>query len=196
MIGAADGPPSGFTDTFTRPNAATLGAPWVEHVSAIPLGNFGILDDSARTTRTSSSVILVAAVVDLGTPIGLTEWDMTVWRKGPVYSIFRFVDIANFWFVAGTSATDTTMYLLCRSGGTNTVVATALGVTWGAGHRLGVEDDGTSIAVKVNGSTISALNTTDTTHATATRSGFGGNTQNVIGDLSSARWSRFHIGPR
>lgn len=188
-------PQTSFTDNFTRADAATLGSPWEEYAQS-GTADFGVLDNRGRTTRSTAGVVRIAAVVDLGTSIGTSEWDLTTWPKGPVYSIFRFVDLDNYWSVSGTATNAGTMYLFRMIDGSSTMMGTATGMSWGAGHRLSVEDTGSLITVKVNGVVVPALTSSDTTHSTATRSGIGGNAQTAAAPLASARWSRFYIEAR
>ena len=89
-----------------------------------------------------------AATVDTGSNIQTVEWEWSALAKGASYQIFRYTDINNFWLVAGTGGSATTMYLFQRSGGTDYVRSTATGVTWGPGYTLRVEAGSSNIVVK------------------------------------------------
>lgn len=94
------------------------------------------------------------ATVDLGTDIQTVEWDLAASvNYGMFFDIFRYKDANNFWFVCGSSSDHTKMYLFRRLGGTDTLMATASGVTWGPGHDVRVEAGASSIIVKLDGVT-------------------------------------------
>ncbi|TXG76813.1 hypothetical protein E6P97_02795 [Patescibacteria group bacterium] len=189
------GPPS-FTDTFARADAPTLGPPWVEFAQS-GSAQMGVLSGEARSAAAAGSDIVVGAYVDLGMRIQRVEWDMSNWPKGPVFSFFRFINLSNCWFVSGTGSNPTTMHLFRRTGGVESLRATVNGVSWGAGHRLIVEDTGSTITVKINNTAIPGLTTNDNAHGNATMAGIGGNSRSSGGGggpyLQPARWTRFHV---
>lgn len=181
--------PPTFTDIFDRPDGP-LAAPWVQAAES-GTADFGVASGKGVTTRTAGTDLAVAAIVDLGAPVGVVEWDLSAWPKGPVYSIFRFVDINNFWLVGGTISDGSLVYLFTLEAGAWTVKGVQSGVTWGAGRRLTVTDDGLVVAVKVDGVSLPGLSASSSTFADATKAGIGGNAKH--GDLTDARWSRFHM---
>ncbi len=177
-----------FQDTFTRSNGR-FSYPWRAEASFFAVSsNAGVHDNT-----TASSIAMTT--VDLGVPSFIIEWNMTTWPKGPVRSFFRYVDTNNYWCVTGTNSTATTMYLAKVVAGSFTIVATATGVTWGAGSTLRVETNAVTglITVLVAGSVVSALTTTSTEFATATQAGIGGNRGVGIPDINAARWTRFYV---
>lgn len=188
-----------FLDIFDRADGP-LESPWefYESSPSTPAA-FEITSNTARTTSSSgSSVSIVAAIVNLDDPVGRTEWDMTLWPKGPTYCFFRFVDINNYWFISGTGASANQIYLFRCIGGSFTVMATS-SVSWGAGYRLAVIDTGSVISVTVDGSPVPGFTVTSSIHSSANRSGIGGNVQSsdsYIPYLQSAQWSRFYMEPR
>ncbi len=184
---AAPDSPFSFLDEFDRADAATLGSPW-----SIDAYTFAIDTSLAKVTTTGT--VVAVATVEADAPDMAIEWDMTVWPKGPVYAIFRYVDTSNYWFVCGTNSSSDPMYLFRVVGGVSTMMESTTGVTWGAGYRLRVETAQTGeISVQVDD--VVKLSRFDSVHATATRAGLGGYcvTFGTSPYLSTARWSRFAI---
>ena len=171
-------PTGAFSDSFTRSDASTLGSPWTAHA-----GTWGI--DSNRAKYVSGTGT-GAATVDLGSPIQTVEWTWSALAKGPSFHIFRFSGPTNFWFVAGTGSSATTLYLFQRSGVTDHLWATATGVTWGPGSTLRVEAGASDIKV-YSGGTLVITHTVSPGYGS--RAGIGGNMDDA--NLATTRWSSF-----
>ena len=170
--------PLAVTDTFARADASTLGAPWTSHT-----GTWGIASGEAKYVSGSG---IGFATVDLGSPVQELEWDWSALAKGPSYQVFRYTDQSNCWFVSGTGDTPTTLYLFRRAGGTDTIKATATGVTWGPGDTLRVEAGESSIKVW-SGSTLVIDHAASVDRGPF--AGIGGNMSDA--NMPTTRWSRF-----
>jgi len=176
-----------FTDTFMRADNSTLGSPWI-----VRNLTFGITSNTGYYTGSVTSARAIATV-DVGSANQVVEWDLSVWPKGPVECSFRYVDLNNFWYVGGSSSQPGTVVLVKKIAGSESVVATQTGVTWGVGTRLRVETSGEDIIVKAGGVTLSSLSTTSSDLATTgIHAGIGGWAAAATPHLRAARWSRFY----
>lgn len=170
----------GFTDTFTRPDAASLGAtedparPWIIWPSATVGGVANYEGYAAR----SGSPGPTAATADAGTgdgTISVTLGAIVENQSGVVFRASSLNDYYRYTQVQGAS------WRLERvAGGTTTVIETVSAATPTPGAVMSVILDGDSIICQVNGSTV--ITHADSHNATATRHGFynsGSATQTV-----------------
>lgn len=169
----------GFSDAFTRPDAATLGvvegfprrpwAVWVQSGTAI----HGIAGGEGYAYRDTPGHTL--ATVDAEAADGTLEVTMgTVAAGAQAGPLFRAVDDSNY--IRLVHAQSSSEYRLQKfEGGTLTRLDEGFAVAAAEGDRVRIILDGPSITVIVNDVQVGQF--TDATHQDATRHGFYNNTQ-------------------
>lgn len=171
--GLVTDPPPGFSDNFNRANAATLGStsgesrPWqVGATTGTP--TWSIVSDQAMLTAsaTGNAVAWVEAYLADGT------LQVTVPTAGAAHGagvVFRVTDGINYYYLARATSADFHYALWKRVAGTATQIGATSTVTITSGDVIQVVLAGSSIVVKVNGTTLFTV--TDTTFLTATKHG-------------------------
>lgn len=169
----------GFTDTFTRPDAATLGSTeglpsrawqaWV--TSGTPAS--GITNNEAYLYRVEGASHALATV-NAETPDGtLTVTMGTAATNAQFGPVFRAVDARNYWRLVNAQGAE---YRLQKFvGGTLTRLDSGFGVTPAQGDVIDIEMSGSAIRVTINAAEVGLF--TDAEHSEATRHGFYNNTQ-------------------
>lgn len=160
----------GYTDTFTRPDAETLGStedparPWIVWPSSTIAGVEANAAYAARTGTLGPTL----ATADAGTADGTVTVTLGAIVSNQIGVTFRasaFSDYYRFTEVNGSS-----WRLEKITGGSTTVVENASGITPTVGDRMSVILDGPSITCQVNGVTV--ITTTDAHNQDVTRHGF------------------------
>ncbi|GAA1714376.1 hypothetical protein [Brachybacterium phenoliresistens] len=177
----------GFADTFTRPDAASLGdtegmprrswSVWTQS------GTFahGVTNGEGYAYR-SDTAGHTLATVDAEAADGTLELTMgTRGASAQHGAVFRATDIGNYYRLVDAQGAE---YRLQRFiGGAVTLLGAAAGVTPAAGDVLRIVLDGPSIAVHING--VQRITASDTHNQVATRHGFYNNAQgSTIRDIS------------
>lgn len=176
VFGAED---AWFTDTFTRPDANTLGStegpnprPWsVWTQSGTPVAGVSGGEGFAYRADAAGHTL---ATVDATTTDGTLELTMGTSATGAqVGPVFRAVDIGNYFRIVNAQGAE---YRLQRfNSGALTRLDSGFGVTPAAGDVIRIVLNGPSITVHINGTQVGQF--TDTGHQAATRHGFYNNVQ-------------------
>lgn len=168
-----------FVDTFTRPDAATLGStegstprPWSAWTqSGTPVT--GVTGGEGFAYRAEGAGHTLA-IVDATTPDGTLTLTMGTSATGAqVGPVFRATDVVNYYRLVNAQGVE---YRLQKFvGGAVTLLGTATGVTPATGDVIQVVLNGPSITVRING--VQAITASDTHNQAATRHGFYNNVQ-------------------
>lgn len=156
-----------FSDDFARADASALGSTTVGGVPwSVSLAGSGRIESGrgglSGTTRMTATVV--------GTADGKFTETLAVKDGGQEFVVFRHVDLSNYLFLSRESASLVNWTLWKRVAGTATLVQnSAVPIT--AGDVIEVTLNGSSVIVKINGTT--AITATVADLVTATGYGFG-----------------------
>lgn len=168
----------GFADTFTRPDATTLGStegmpsrPWRTWVQSGTAAN-GITNNQAYAYR-SDAAGHTLATVDAETPDGTLTVTMGTGAGATVGPAFRVSDADNFYRLVNFQGVDYRLHKFVA--GSLTRLDSGLGVIPAPGDVINIELSGAAIRVTINGTEVGLFN--DSEHSEVTRHGFYNNTQ-------------------
>lgn len=177
----------GFRDTFTRPNATTLGGtegmprrPWTTWTTT---GEFqaGIRDGDGYAANVGGAGHCVTTADALAAD-GTFEFTMGEYSAGQFGAVFRAASFGNYWRFLSV---DGVLYRLHKFvGNTGTTIQSLSGLVPAPGDRIRIELDGPSITVYVNDA--EAVQHDDTDHMDATRFGWYNNntTANTVREVA------------
>lgn len=169
-------------DLFNRANSTTsLGTasdgPTSKTWAVLPSGStFGVVNNAAKITGGTATSV---AYVDVGATGGVLRADIATLQMDHsrgVQLVFRFVDIQNYFMVQSYfTLTGYCIRILKKVANANTELY-SIDASVTIGDQLKVTDDGTNIAVYLNGFLLTQTPTVikDTALNTATKVGMGG----------------------
>lgn len=169
----------GFVDTFTRPDATSLGStegmpkrPWQVWVtSGTPVQ--GVADNAGYIYRVEGASHTLATA-DAMASDGVLEVTQGAMGTGAQYGpVVRATDANNYIRVVNAQGAEYRLQKFVA--GSLTLLGAATGVTPKPGDVVRIELAGTSITVFING--IQRITATDAHNVAATRHGFYNNTQ-------------------